>query len=421
MKHNLKAEEISGKFREALLKGFFSEPLTVFIDLEMIGERISLLKNIFPENAVHAIAMKANPLEKILMMLNNAGVAAEVASSGELLMAENAGFSPERIIYDSPVKTYEELEYAVRKGIHINIDSLQELERIKKIRETVPAPGTFGLRINPQTGTGTIATSSVAGEYSKFGVPVKSRRKDIIKAFHENSWLTGVHLHIGSQGCAPAMLIQGAEILFDLVKEVNNRDQSSRQIRIFDIGGGFPVSYNSETSAPAIEEYVNGLKLNIPELFSGEFTLITEFGRWVHVNSGWTVSRVEYLKDDDGIKTAMIHAGADMFLRECLLPADWKHEYSVLDRHGNLKHGKKHTYNIAGPLCFSGDIPAKNVILPETAEGDYIVIHDTGGYTFSMWSRYNSRFIPRITGYRKNDFEIIKEREKESDLLRFWK
>jgi diaminopimelate decarboxylase len=127
------------------------------------------------------------------------------------------------------------------------------------------------------------------------------------------------------------------------------------------------------------------------------------------------------VKHDPGISTAMIHTGADLFVRECLNPKDWQHEYSVMDSSGRLKEGLSGTpWNLAGPLCFSGDILAKNVMLPEVEEGDYLIIHDTGGYTFSMWSRYNSRFAPRILAYDKRGFRVLKERENAGDLLRFW-
>ena len=117
----------------------------------------------------------------------------------------------------------------------------------------------------------------------------------------------------------------------------------------------------------------------------------------------------------------MIHAGADLFVRECLNPKDWQHEYTVLDRNGNLKTGTSpQPWNLAGPLCFSGDILAKNLILPAIEEGDFIIIHDTGGYTLSMWSRYNSRFVPRVLGYHGDRFQILKEREDMEALLRFW-
>jgi diaminopimelate decarboxylase len=231
------------------------------------------------------------------------------------------------------------------------------------------------------------------------------------------------------------MLADGIRRLYDLVNMLQplRKDAGLPPITTFDIGGGLPISYLESQPAPDMREYVKMIMAVAPELFPDfnsnlpevvpghHYRIITEFGRWVFTNPGWTVSRVEYVKHDPGINTAMLHVGADLFVRECLNPADWKHEYSVFNAAGKLKEGYDPVpWNLAGPLCFSGDIIAKNVMLPPVEPGDYIAIHDTGGYTFSMWSRYNSRQTPRILGYRDSQFEILKERESLDELLRFW-
>ena len=184
-----------------------------------------------------------------------------------------------------------------------------------------------------------------------------------------------------------------------------------------------------------MEEYVRALRSEMPALFDGSFTLITEFGRWVHANAGFAVSRVEYLKITKGtgnatdttvsseVSTIMIHVGADLLIRECYLPNQWSHKISVADQSGKIKTGNgEKNYTIAGPLCFQGDIIAREISLPRVAEGDYIVIHDTGAYTLSMWSRYNSRQMPKVLGFSNEgkDFEILRERETTEDLFRFW-
>lgn len=425
MKSNISGNSIEKTFQSVISNGLIREEDTVVIcyDLSFLEERIRHLITLFPLSTIHGIAMKANPLSKILTICKTLNMGVEVASLGELVIARKAGYTPDRIVYDSPVKTFNDLEHALKTGVHINADSLMELDRIKKLKEGFISASTIGVRINPQLGVGKILESSVAGEYSKFGVPIKYRREELINAFKEHQWLTGVHLHIGSQGCPVEMLINGIRVIIDFVKEVNDL-LGHQQIKIFDIGGGLPVSYSGSTSPVSMEEYAKTIQDFFPSLFTDHYSLITEFGRWVHVNTGWVATRVEYVKKDPGINTAMIHAGADLFLRECLNPKDWQHEYSVLDKNGYLKRGKDiNPYNLAGPLCFAGDILAKNITLPAVQEGDYIIVHDAGGYTFSMWSRYNSRQTPRIIGYYDDGerFEILKERESFEDLLRFWK
>ena len=151
--------------------------------------------------------------------------------------------------------------------------------------------------------------------------------------------------------------------------------------------------------------------------------MITEFGRYVHANSGWVASRVEYVKSGQAGKTLIVHVGADLLLRKCYSPADWHHEIMVVDSRGNPKAGIDDSpYTVAGPLCFAGDILARGIRLPVVNEGDYVLIRDTGAYTLSMWSRYNSRQVPKVVGYTQDGerFELLRERETVEQAASFW-
>ncbi|MCX6268025.1 MAG: diaminopimelate decarboxylase [Bacteroidetes bacterium] len=425
MMHN-----VGSALRSALTQGLIRDEDTavIFYDLSFLEARIRYLTSSFPPETLHGLAVKANPLTRIMefaaRLAPNIGV--EAASIGEVTMALHTGYRPDQVIFDSPVKTISDLIFAISRGIHLNIDNLSELERVNQLilAGSLTPVGLVGIRINPQIGVGTILESSVAGAYSKFGVPINIYHTELEQAFLTCPWLTGVHLHVGSQGCSMQMLTDGIGVLYDFVLGMNEKRSKigMTPISVFDIGGGLPISYHSEIPPPSMQEYVSKIAMRAPQLFHpASFKLMTEFGRWVYTNAGYTISRVEYVKREPAINTAMLHVGAGLFVREGLNPRDWHHEYSVFDRHGNLKSGQDDfAYNLAGPLCFSGDIIAKNVLLPRIEEGDYLVIHDTGGYTFSMWSRYNSRQTPRILGYHGDCFEILKERESLEELQRFW-
>lgn len=394
----------------------------VFYDYEQLEQRAELLKQAFPENTIHTCAVKANPLIKVLEKVKNLGLGAEVASDGELYIATHLGFKNDEIVFDSPVKTYNELEFAIQKNIHINADSLMELDRISKIKDSTNSTGKIGLRINPQVGYGQIEATSVAGEYSKFGVPINSHRKEILDSFIKNSFLEGIHLHIGSQGCDTDMLLNGFESVLKLVIEINKSiENQNRKLSFIDIGGGLPVSYHHKIAPPDIIDYGNRLKRMLRSYNLENMQLITEFGRFLHANSGFIVSKVEYVKHYKESNTLMIHSGADILLRECLNPGNWYHEFSLLNKKGKLKEsGNIIKYNIAGPLCFANDIVARNIELPEAEEGDYIVIQDAGAYSFGMWSKYVSRQFPKIIGFGNSNYEIIRKRESLNDILEFW-
>ena len=176
-----------------------TDSAVIFYDLSFLRERVVDLVKLFPGSTLHAIAIKANPLTKILNFLKTLNVGLEAATLPELYLAEKAGFSKNKIVFDSPAKTIDEIEYAMELGIHVNADSIEELNRIADLLKKRKSTGTFGIRINPQVGTGSILSTSVAGKFSKFGVPINEYRNELIDCFLKYEWLTGVHLHIGSQ------------------------------------------------------------------------------------------------------------------------------------------------------------------------------------------------------------------------------
>ncbi len=421
---------ISWAVRKSINEKYFlknKDASILFYSYDLTQKKLNELKTTFTENTHHTIAIKANPLSKVLSKIVAQGFGLEAASIPELYIALKTGIEGKKIVYDSPVKTEEDLRYAIEAGSHINADSLAELARIDNIMsDYTKCKASFGLRINPQTGDGKIAATSVAGVYSKFGVPINERRQEIISAYKKYPWLTGIHIHIGSQGCSLEMLVKGAKLLSELITDIESeliQIDASLGIKQVDIGGGLPASYDHEIPTPTLTEYATKLKNSVPELFSQHRTVITEFGRHIHAPSGFVISRVEYVKTEASKNTLMIHVGADMFVRECYRPDDWHHEIIVLNPDGTQKHSQSQTiYNIAGPLCFAGDIIAHDRLLPTVTPGDYVVILDSGAYTFAMWSRYNSRQTPKVIGFsvQENFLEIIKDQETLEDVYGFW-
>ncbi len=429
LKSNLSKEEISKAFSIALSqKDLITDDDTsvMFYDLTFLNERIADLQYLFPQTTLHAVAVKANPLTSILKKIKEFGVGLEVASLPELYLAEATGFSADKIVFDSPSKTKKEIEYALNLGVYINADSFDELDRIDEILKIVKSKSVVGVRINPQIGSGSIKSTSVADAISKFGIPINDNIERLKEYYLKHDWLTSIHVHIGSQGCEVPLIIDGIRKVLNFAKDVNEcLKQNSRKklIETFDIGGGLPVSYHLDKTPISMKEYQAMLKENFKELFNGQFKLITEFGRYIYANTGWVASKVEYVKRESKYNIAMTHIGADLLLRKCYNPDDWHHQITILDKEGKMKSGTdKNKYIIAGPLCFAGDVIAKDLELPIVTEGDYILIHDVGAYTLSMWSRYNSRQIPKVIGFwnDNNNFEVLKKRESKEDLFEFW-
>lgn len=406
--------------RRALESGMVREKDTAFVlyDLDLLERRLADLVAAFGPHALAAAAVKANPLPPVLAFLAGLGAGAEAASLPEIHLALEAGVAPARIVFDSPAKTGEELHLALARGIRINADNFEELARLGELAATLGIAPRAGLRVNPQVGIGRIRATSVAGSYSKFGVPL-AQRAAIFAAFARYPWLDGLHVHIGSQGCPLDLLVAGVGAVYDLAGEID-RTLGARRVRCFDLGGGLPVAYRDADAPPTPETYAAALAARCPELFSGRFRLVTEFGRFLHAPCAVAASRVEYVKRQPGHRTAVLHLGADMFVRECYNPRNWPHRTRALTPDGGRKGGRAYLWHLAGPLCFSGDFPVWRAKLPELAPGDLVIVEDVGAYTLAMWSRYNSRQMPRVLGLRQGRFSVLREREDPEDVVRFW-
>ena len=323
-------------------------------------------------------------------------------------------------MFDSPAKTVDEIRQALEWGVYLNVDNFDELDRIANAQSAGNSESVVGLRINSMVGGGTIEQTSVSANNSKFGVPLASDRGRILAAFAQYSWLGGLHVHVGSQGCGLELLVEAAKRVAELRRAIIA--ETGNRVPYVDIGGGLPTAYHTGDSAPTPAEYRTLLEQQAPDLFAPDARLVTEFGRAIHANCGLAASRVEYVKPAQ--RLAVIHLGADFLLRPVYRPEDWQHEFFVLDSRGLPKTGPTSPISIAGPLCFAGDIVARDVLLPPVEPGDWIVIRDVGAYTLSMWSRHCSRGIPAVIGYDpllpSSSLRLLRSAESLADVMRFW-
>lgn len=249
---------------------------------------------------------------------------------------------------------------------------------------------------------------------SKFGMGVRSQKADILAAFVQYPWLSGLHFHTGSQGCPVDMLMESARTVAGLLAELEAVLEKGR-ITTVNIGGGLSVDYDHVANAmPGFKAYALALQESMPAVFSravaGQLTLVTEFGRAIFAKAGFVASVVEYTKSlpppgwdghapllvADNRTQLTINVGADCFLRTAYLPDKWHHRVSLhcldeatpplrlRDAAETLAGPGCHRASIVGPLCFSGDTLKAECYFPAGAPleaGAAVVIHDAGAYT----------------------------------------
>ena len=411
--------------RAAIQAGYLGDDRIVasFVDSDGVARTIESLKQAFPDNFQNTFAAKANTMRKALQLVKSQGLGCEVASRGELEQAMRVGFEPDKIVYDEPAKTAFIIRRTLAAGVSLNIDNLQEFEFVSSIMDTSGSDSRVGFRINPQVGGGTIGAMSTATRSSKFGIALddEGNRSKLIDGYRANRWLTSMHTHIGSQGCTLDLMVAGIRKVVDLVEEINTAI-GDQQIKVIDIGGGLPVNFDCDEFKPTFAEYAEALRARIPELFSGKFTVKTEFGRSIYAKNGFIAARIEYTKNSGGRQIAISHAGAQIAARTAFMPDLWAIRLSVFDASGRPKSGNEVIQDVAGPCCFAGDIIGHERELPLIEPGDYIMLHDTGAYYFSNPFFYNSLPASAVYGATSCEagsveFDVWREQQTYDEML----
>ncbi|MER7189444.1 diaminopimelate decarboxylase [Streptomyces flaveolus] len=404
-------------------------PIVGLLDVAGIRESAAALRAAFeavtaPGTPVlHAFAVKATPLVPVLRLLHEEGIGAEVASPGELALARAAGVPAERTVLDSPAKTPGELREALALGIAVNADNPQELGRLDALTAAGPSRSPLGIRVNPQVGGGSIEALSTATATSKFGVALRDEgaREWVVRAYLDRPWLTRLHAHTGSQGIPLTLMAEGVAAVYALAKEINER-AGRRQVDTLDIGGGLPVNFTSDETAPTYAAYARVLREAVPGLFDGRYGLVTEFGRSLLAKHGTVVARVEYAKSAGGRPVAVTHAGVQVATRTVYAPGAWPLRIAAYDGKGLPKEGPDVVQDVAGPACFAGDLLAAGRALPLLEQGDYAAALDTGAYYFAHHYAYNSLARPAVYGFAGDGdggvaFATVREAQSVEEIV----
>lgn len=391
----------------------------ILIDIDVVHRQFDRVVTAFPAGSRHAVAVKSNPLVCVLSELASWGAYAEAASAEELLLASVAGFDG-RTVWDSPAKTRLEIEAGLTDPPWLtNVDSFDELDRYPTGRAV-----RLGMRINPERRPDTIASLATGVSGSKFGVGV-SERDRILAAFAAEPRLRCLHVHSGSNSRSLDPMVEGVAAVVDLARDID-LSLGERRIDAIDIGGGLPWTASADEEL-SVERYAEALSVRVPELFDGTYGIVTEFGRFHHQGAGTTASRVEYVKTSGRAEVAVIHVGADSFVREVYDREHWS--VALRDGDGNLSGGVRVVpdggVDVVGPLCFEGDFLERAVPGITPVEGAWLMIDATGANTFSLWSRHCSRAFPKVLLHCGSDPEgtvrVGKGRQRPIDAISVWR
>ena len=352
-------------------------------------------------------AVKANSNLAVLRTLRDCGAGADLVSGGELKRALAAGFAPEHIVFSGVGKSALELSVAAQSELgHINVESLEELERLAVIAEDMARDLRVGIRVNPDVTAETHPYISTGQGGIKFGVPadqVLAAMSFIRK--HPRLKLTCLAMHLGSQLTDPAPYAEGIARLLRLVAEV--RAAGARELEAVDIGGGLGIRYAGEPGID-LEKFAATVITPLKPL---GLTVYVEPGRFLVGSAGVLLTEVMYRKHSGGKDFVIVDAAMNDLLRPSLYRA-WHGIVELTPKGRPVK-----PVDVVGPICETGDFLALGRPLPGVEPGERLAILGAGAYGFVMSSNYNTRPRAAEVLVKDGNWAVVRPREDLADLF----
>ena len=350
-------------------------------------------------------AVKANSNLGVLNVLARLGAGFDIVSGGELDRVLAAGGDASKIIFSGLGKTTNEIRKGLDVGIHcFNVESEAELMRISEVAQAEGKVAPISVRVNPDVDAGTHPYISTGLKENKFGIPA-ANAIDLYRSAAKMDGLsiTGIDFHIGSQLTTVEPFLDAIDRILEMVDEL---DEEGIKISHFDMGGGLGVPYGQE-----IPPHPSELIALVQEKFTDrEMEIVVEPGRSIAANAGIFVTRIEYLKNNEHKKFAIVDGAMNDLIRPALYSA-WQ-EIIPVEKSSEAAA----IYDVVGPICESSDFLGKDREL-SIAAGDLLAVRSAGAYGFVMSSNYNTR--PRVAEIMvdcSNSY-LVREREIVAELF----
>lgn len=319
-------------------------------------------------------AMKANHHPEVLRALHGAGVGFDCVSVAEIehLLGAIPNIDPADILFTPNFAPRGEYRRAFELGVRVTVDNawpLTEWTDVFAGREVF-------LRLDLAFGHGHHSKVITSGPRSKFGIEAAQLEPLALLASEHDIRVTGLHAHTGSG-------VHTADVWAEQLRRLLSARSLFPQVRVVDLGGGLGVP--ERTGQPVFD--LAALDAGLGEVAGrGEVQVWIEPGRYLVAEAGVLLAPVTQVKHKGPQHYLGLATGMNSLIRPALYGA-W-HDIVNLSR---PDQPARERYTVVGPICESGDVLGDGRFLPESTEGDVLLIANAGAYGHTMASRYNLR------------------------------
>ena len=367
----------------------YGTPLLV-LSLEQIKKNYRLLRTHLPRVKVF-YAIKANPHRRILELMRDLGSNFDVASDGEIMELSSLGVDGSRMIYANPMKTVNGLRACRNAGVgKMTFDSAGEID--KMARECPGATVLLRIRIDN--------SSAHVDLNKKFGAAREQALELLLKARDAGLDAAGIAFHVGSQTTSADPYLYALDIAREIFEEAA---AAGMQLRIMDIGGGFPIPEPKVRFN--LQEMLNQINARLDEDFPG-VEIWAEPGRFICGTAVNLITSVIGVTERGGQPWYFLDEGLYGTFSGVLFD-QW--DFKLI----SFKEGEQVPATFAGPSCDSLDIMFRGKMTVRQEEGDLILVPICGAYTSASATTFN--------GFSKANFvvwEDVKETLMTPQLLK---
>ncbi len=372
-------ELVVGGERLSLLAARVGQTPFYAYDRGLLRARVAQLRAALPKAVKLHYAMKANPMPAVVAFMAGLVDGIDVASSGELKVALDAGANPQEVSFAGPGKRDAELRQAVAARVLVNLESFREIPVLAKMSNELGLPARVAVRVNPDfelKGSG----MKMGGGPKQFGVDVEQMPALMAQIKAAGLAFEGFHLFAGSQNLRPDSICEAQLKSYELA--VRLAQMAPQPVRFLNLGGGFGIPYfpgeqrlDLSTIRQNLERLLERAKTELPQ---AEFVI--ELGRYLVGEAGVYVARVVdrkvsrgqvYLVTDGGLHHHLSASGNfGQVVRK-------NYPVAIGNRMGAAS---TEVASVVGPLCTPLDLLGDRMALPVAQIGDLAVVFQSGAY-----------------------------------------
>jgi len=352
-------------------------------------------------------AVKALPNPSILRIMRSMGFGFDCSSIPELILSRRIGAAGDDLMFTSNDTAREEIEVALADGGSIlNLDDITLIPKVPVLPELVcfrynPGPRRTGNRIigNPVE--------------AKYGVS----HEQIVDAYRQaiacGAKRFGLHTMLCSNELNAAYMVETVRMLLDVCTLASG--ELGIRFEFINMGGGLGIPYRPDQS-PLDLAWMGGEIARLLREFKARSgyapRLFMESGRYMTGPHGVLVTRAINRKN-----IYRAYVGVDACMSALMRPGMYGayHHITVL---GKEAAPLDTVVDVVGSLCENNDKFAVQRELPAIADGDLLVIHDTGAHGHAMGFNYNGKLRPmELLLRRDGSVELIRRAESYPDLF----